>query len=118
MKKEGFPAECIPIRFRPLPDNGKQEWKKPEEEREETPFKKNWKDQKKQKGLIALAHNKNDLAETMIHHLCRGTGLRGLSPMEARKDGVIRPVLCLERKEIDNYLKERKISFCRGQYQF
>lgn len=63
------------------------------------------------KGVIALAHNMNDLAETMLHHLCRGTGLRGLCPMEAGKNGVIRPVLCLERKEIDNYLIERGISF-------
>ena len=59
--------------------------------------------------VIALAHNKNDLAETMLHHLCRGTGLRGLSPMKPRKDGIIRPVLCLERREIDEYLKERQI---------
>lgn len=59
--------------------------------------------------MIALAHNKNDLAETMLHHLCRGTGLRGLSPMKPRKDGIIRPVLCLERREIDEYLKERQI---------
>ena len=59
--------------------------------------------------MIALAHNKNDRAETMLHHLCRGTGLRGLSPMKPRKDGIIRPVLCLERREIDEYLKERQI---------
>lgn len=63
----------------------------------------------KQKNKIALAHNKNDLAETMLHHLCRGTGLRGLSPMQPEKNGVVRPVLCLERKEIEEYLKERNI---------
>lgn len=63
------------------------------------------------KKQIALAHNKNDLAETMLHHLCRGTGLRGLSPMQPEKEGILRPVLCLERKEIDQYLKERGISF-------
>lgn len=63
------------------------------------------------RGLTALAHNRNDLAETMLHHLCRGTGIRGLAPMEAQKDGVIRPVLCLERREIDEYLKEREIPY-------
>ena len=40
-------------------------------------FQKELEGSKKQKGLIALAHNKNDLAETMIHHLCREPGLEG-----------------------------------------
>lgn len=61
--------------------------------------------------LTALAHNKNDLAETMLHHLARGAGIRGLSSMKPVSGGLIRPLLCLERKEIDEYLKERKISY-------
>jgi len=59
---------------------------------------------------VALAHNRNDLAETMLHHLARGTGIRGLSGIQAVNGEIIRPVLCLERKEIVNYLKERGIS--------
>ena len=61
--------------------------------------------------FTALAHNKNDLAETMLHHLARGAGIRGLSSMKPVSGGLIRPLLCLERKEIDEYLKERKISY-------
>ena len=60
--------------------------------------------------LVALAHNRNDLAETMLHHLARGTGLRGLAGIRPCGDGIIRPVLCLERREIVNYLKEKGIS--------
>lgn len=60
---------------------------------------------------VALAHNRNDLAETMLHHLARGTGIRGLSGIQAVNGEIIRPVLCLERKEIVNYLKERGISY-------
>lgn len=60
---------------------------------------------------IALAHNKNDLAETLVHHLARGSGLRGLGGIKPVNDNRIRPVLCLERKEIDHYLKEKNISF-------
>ena len=58
---------------------------------------------------IALAHNKNDLAETMLHHLARGTGLRGLCSLKPVNGEVIRPLLCLERKEIDDYIRECEI---------
>ena len=60
---------------------------------------------------IALAHNQNDLAETMLHHLARGTGIRGLCSMKPVSGNLIRPLLCLERKKIDDYLKERKIPY-------
>lgn len=68
---------------------------------------------------IAIAHNKNDVAETVLFHLFRGTGIRGLSgiqPISTRRiEGseitIIRPLLCLERKEIEEYLKERNISY-------
>jgi tRNA(Ile)-lysidine synthase len=60
---------------------------------------------------IALAHNKNDVAETMIHNLGRGTGLRGLSTMRPCTGNIIRPVLCMERKEILAYLEQKQISY-------
>lgn len=61
--------------------------------------------------LVALAHNRNDLAETMLHNLARGTGLRGLAGIRPVNENIIRPVLCLERREIDHYLKEKKIPY-------
>ena len=59
---------------------------------------------------IALAHNQEDLAETMIHNLCRGTGLRGLCTMRPVDGEIIRPILCLSREKIADYLKEQHIS--------
>ena len=65
---------------------------------------------KDRKIKIALAHNQEDLAETMLHNLCRGTGLRGLCTMRPVDGEIIRPILCLSRDKIAEYLKEKKIS--------
>lgn len=53
---------------------------------------------------IAIAHNQNDNAETMLLNLIRGTGLKGLEgiqPMEYGK--YIRPFINISREEIENY---------------
>ena len=60
---------------------------------------------------IAVAHNGNDRAETMLFHLFRGTGLKGLCGIPPCRQEVIRPLLCLERSEIEEYLAEREISY-------
>lgn len=64
-------------------------------------------------GRIAVAHNANDRAETMLFHMFRGSGLEGLSSIRPVRDLVIRPVLCLTREEIESYLKEQGISYCQ-----
>lgn len=56
------------------------------------------------------SRNQEDLAETMLHNLCRGTGLRGLCTMRPVDGEIIRPILCLSRDKIAEYLKEKKIS--------
>ena len=52
---------------------------------------------------IAVAHNKNDQAETVMMHIIRGTGIAGLVGMEYRRGAVIRPLLNIYRKEIEQY---------------
>lgn len=61
---------------------------------------------------IALAHHQNDNAETFLFRLARGTGLKGLGGMAPVKDEYIRPLLCVERSEIETYLEERGVSYC------
>ena len=65
---------------------------------------------RRQKGAarIAVAHNRNDQAETIMMRIMRGTGLRGLSGIDfIRSDRiVIRPVLDLSRDEIECYCAE------------
>jgi len=53
---------------------------------------------------IAVAHHADDSIETMLMNLVRGTGLRGLSGIRPRNKKVIRPLLCCNRQELENYL--------------
>ncbi len=61
---------------------------------------------------IAVAHNNNDRAETMLFHLFRGSGITGLCSIRPKRNQIIRPILCLERSEIETYLKNRNITYC------
>ena len=68
---------------------------------------------------IAIAHNKNDIAETVLFNLFRGTGIKGLSGIlpisdreyEEKSFTIIRPLLCLEREEIELYLSNKGINY-------
>ena len=53
---------------------------------------------------IAVAHNANDQAETILMRIMRGTGLEGLTGIKPQREGgIIRPILCLNRQEIEDY---------------
>jgi tRNA(Ile)-lysidine synthase len=67
---------------------------------------------------IALAHNLDDQAETILHRILRGTGLRGLKGMApirviSKKADlfVVRPMIEIERYEIETYLREKGIAY-------
>jgi len=60
---------------------------------------------------VATAHNANDQAETILFRLMRGTGLEGLGGIKASRDNkIIRPILCLSRKEVEKYIELKKLS--------
>ena len=65
-----------------------------------------------ERGKIAVAHNRNDQAETTLFHLFRGSGLTGLSGILPVRDKIIRPLLCVERKEIEAFLTENEKKWC------
>lgn len=56
---------------------------------------------------IAVAHNREDQAETILWNLCRGTGLAGLTGIPSVRGRIIRPLLSCSRQEIEAYLTER-----------
>ncbi len=59
---------------------------------------------------IAIAHNANDKAETIIMNILRGTGVSGLKGIEPIKDNkYIRPLLECTRKEIEEYCEQKKL---------
>ncbi len=60
---------------------------------------------------VAIAHNKNDLAETFLINLVRGTGIRGLTGIKAKTGNIIRPLLFAGRNEILDYAGKNKIPF-------
>jgi len=53
--------------------------------------------------VIAVAHNREDSAETVLFNLSRGAGLSGLGGIPAVNDRVIRPLLGVSRQEIEAY---------------
>ena len=58
---------------------------------------------------IAIAHNKNDKAETIIMNILRGSGISGLKGIEAKRGKYIRPLIECERFEIENYCEVKNL---------
>ena len=56
--------------------------------------------------VIAVAHHKDDSVETLLLNLIRGTGINGLLGIRPKNGNIVRPLLCLDRKEITEYLQE------------
>ena len=64
---------------------------------------------------IAVAHNRNDNAETVIMRIGRGTGIDGLSGIQPVRGRIIRPLIETGREEITGYLSERSIPYRRDE---
>lgn len=65
---------------------------------------------KERANKIAVAHNKDDQAETLLMRFMRGTGVDGLRGMEFKTREVIRPILNINRSEIEEYCMELEIT--------
>jgi len=65
---------------------------------------------------IATAHNLNDNAETVLLNLLRGSGLRGLGGIPPVRDNIIRPVMCLSRAMIEEYVGDREVAVDKSNF--
>jgi tRNA(Ile)-lysidine synthase len=61
---------------------------------------------------IAIAHNADDNAETVIFHMARGTGLDGMCGIAPTRGRIIRPLLEVPKAEIMEFIQENEISYC------
>ena len=60
---------------------------------------------------IALGHNADDQAETVLMRLLRGSGASGIAGMRAVRDKIIRPLIEIKRDEITEFVKEKRLRY-------
>ncbi len=60
---------------------------------------------------IAVAHHQNDVVETVLINLLKGTGIAGLHGIAPKKGSVIRPLLFATRENIHDYAIEKNIAY-------
>lgn len=61
---------------------------------------------------IATAHHRDDVAETVLLHLVRGSGIKGLRGIMPVNGSIIRPLMVVDRKEILTYADNNSIKYC------
>lgn len=64
---------------------------------------------------IAVAHHENDVAETFLFHSIRGSSIQGLGAIAPKKGEIIRPLLCMTKKEIETYLVENRLEWMEDE---
>lgn len=62
-------------------------------------------------GKIATAHTADDNAETVLMHMVRGTGLKGLGGIAPARENLIRPMLSVTRQDVLAFLEEYHLSY-------
>ena len=61
--------------------------------------------------LVATAHTQSDNVETVVFHLCRGTGLKGLTGIPPKRGKIIRPLILATREEVEGYCQREGLPY-------
>lgn len=64
---------------------------------------------------IAVAHHKEDQAETVLFQMMRGSGIRGLGGMRSRRGQIIRPLLMCSKQDLYLYIEEKHLQYCTDE---
>ncbi|MCL1938722.1 MAG: tRNA lysidine(34) synthetase TilS [Candidatus Azobacteroides sp.] len=64
-----------------------------------------------QADVIAVAHHQDDSIETLLLNLIRGTGVKGLTGIQAKNGRIIRPLLCVSKNEILQFADQERIPY-------
>lgn len=70
---------------------------------------------RKAPGAILLAHHADDQAETLLHNLLRGSGVRGLAAMPEMSGRLVRPFLSLRRNTLIDYARHHDLVWCNDE---
>lgn len=74
--------------------------------------------QKENANKIAIAHNKNDNAETMIMNVLRGSGTKGLRGIDPKQGIYIRPLIEVDRRDVEEFAKANNLNPCIDESNF
>lgn len=66
---------------------------------------------KKKMDYIVVAHHADDVAETMLINLCRGTGIKGLTGIKPVNGDILRPLLACSRTDILKYIEDHQLGY-------
>ncbi|MFD1552649.1 tRNA lysidine(34) synthetase TilS [Putridiphycobacter roseus] len=70
-----------------------------------------WFSEMTEEGILLTAHHLNDKVETFHIHTLRGTGLKGLTSIPAKRDNIFRPLLNISSKQIEKYINDHDIQY-------
>ena len=68
--------------------------------------------------IIATAHTLSDRCETLLLNITRGSSVKGLCSIPAVRNNIVRPLIDCTRNDIENYCKEKNISFVSDETNF
>lgn len=67
---------------------------------------------------IAIAHHSDDVIETFLINMSRGTGLQGLTGIKPKNGRIVRPMLCVTREEVTAFITENNLGFVDDSTNF